>query len=239
MYRNDRPSRGGGVLIAVRESLFSSYIPSPLDLEIVSVKIGPCNDTVICCVYVPPESSLSYVSSVADLSSSFSKCIIVGDFNFPDIDWFALMGTSNSSSCFCNFVFDCNLSQHVSEPTHVKGNLLDLVLTSASVVVKHLTVHPLSVVDFSDHHAISFDFSRTASTVPKCIPGYVFDFCNADYESISSFLLESDFSVLYDCFDIEYIWFYIKSLLCCYTFLGYRSNKDMALSGLILIYVII
>ena len=124
------------------------------------------------------------IDFLSDLSSSFSKCIIVGDFN-----------------------------QHVSEPTHVKGNLLDLVLTSASVVVNHLTVHPLSVVDFSDHRAISFDFCCTASTVPKCIPGYVFDFGNADYESISSFLFESDFSVLYDCFDIEYIWFLIKSLI--------------------------
>ena len=50
----------------------------------------------------------------------------------------------------------------------------------------------------------------------KCISplnGILFDFCNADYESISSFLLESDFSVLYDCFDIEYIWFFIKSLI--------------------------
>ena len=31
LYRKDRPSRGGGVLIAVRESLFSSFIPSPHD----------------------------------------------------------------------------------------------------------------------------------------------------------------------------------------------------------------
>ena len=36
-----------------------------------------------CCIYMPPESSLSYVSSVVyfltELSSSFSKCIFVGD----------------------------------------------------------------------------------------------------------------------------------------------------------------
>ena len=62
--------------------------------------------------------------------SSFSKCITVGDFNFPDIDWSTLMGTSIPSNSFCNFVFDCNLTEHVLEPTHIKG---DLVLTSASV----------------------------------------------------------------------------------------------------------
>ena len=66
---------------------------------------------------------------------------------FSDIDW-----------TVCNFVFDCNLTQHVSDPTHVKGNLLDLVLTSPSISVNHLIVHPLSVVNFSDHHAISLWF---------------------------------------------------------------------------------
>ena len=217
LYRKDRPSRGGGVLIAVRDFLFSSFIPSPPNLEIISIKIGQGYNLVICCIYVPPESSFSYVSSLVhfltDLSSSFSKIIIVGDFNFPDIDWSTLMGTSISSNCFCNFVFDCNLSQHVLEPTHVKGNVLDLVLTSASVVVNHLTVHPLSVASFSDHFVVSFDFLRNIPSSRESKPGYAFDFCKADYESISSFLLDCDFSVIFDSSDIEYIWFTIKSFI--------------------------
>ena len=124
------------------------------------------------------------------------------------------MSTSNASNCFCNFIFDCNLTQHVSEPTHVKGNLLDMVLSSASVVVNRLTVYPLSLVDFSDHHAISFDFCCSVSSLPKCKPGYVYDFCNTDYESISSFLLDSNFSAVFDSSNIEFIWFFIKSLIC-------------------------
>ena len=121
MYRKDRPTRGGGVLVAIKQSLTSSIIPSPSDLKIVSVKIGLGNDFTLCCVYVPPESSLSYVTSLVQFltyfESSFSKCIIVGDFNFPDIDWCTLMGTSIPSNSFCNFVFDCNLTQYVLEPT--------------------------------------------------------------------------------------------------------------------------
>ena len=209
LYRKDRHSRGGGVLIAVKESLFSCIIQSPPDLEIVTVKLGQGNNNVICCVYIPPECSFSYVSHVVqfltDLTSSFCKCVIIGDFNFPDIDWSVLMGTSNSSNCFCNFVFDCNLTQHVSEPTHVKGNLLDLVLSSASVVVNRLTVYPLSLVDLSDHLAITFDFCCSVSSVPKCKPGYVYDFRNTDYESISSCLLDSDFSAVFDSSNIEFI----------------------------------
>ena len=142
LYRKDRPSRGGGVLVATRQSVISSIIPSPSDLEIVSIKIGLHNDLALCCVYVPPESSSSYISLLihflTHLVSSFSKCIILGDFNFPDIVWSTLMGTSNSSNSFCNFVFECDLNQHILEPTHVKGNILDLILTSSNVSVSNL-----------------------------------------------------------------------------------------------------
>ena len=75
IHRKDRPSRGGGVLVA---SLYSSSVCSPSNLEIVSVKMDQSSDHVICCIYVPPDSPLSYVSSLvlclSDLVSSFSKC---------------------------------------------------------------------------------------------------------------------------------------------------------------------
>ena len=215
LYRNDRHSRGGGVLIAVTSYLFTSLIPSPHGLEVICIKLGQGNDIiVICCVYVPPGSPLTYVSSLVHfltkLTSSFTKCIVVGDFNFPDIDWSVLMGTSNPSNCFCNFVFACNLSQHVFEPTHVKGNVLDLVFTSISVVLNDLIVHPLSVFDC---YAVSFDVCCNVSSAAECSPGYVLDFCKADYESICSYLLESDFSIVFDSSNIEFIWFCIKSFI--------------------------
>ena len=88
LYHN-RPTRGGGVLVAVNELLISSLIPSPIDLEVVTVLAGQ-NDSVISCVYVPPDSSFSYIDSLVDffsgLVSSFSKCTFVGGFNFPNID---------------------------------------------------------------------------------------------------------------------------------------------------------
>ena len=205
-------------MIAVKSCLFTSLISSPSDLEVVCIKIDIGSDTlVICCVYVPPDSSLSYVSSLvkflSEITSSFSCCIILGDFNFPDIDWSVLMGTSHQSNCFCNFVFDCNLTQHVPDPTHVKGNLLDLVLTSPSVSINSLTVHPSSVIDFSDHFAVSFSVCCNVSSGALSSPGYVFDFCNADYESITNHLLDSDFSIVFDSSNIEFVWLCIKSLI--------------------------
>ena len=87
--------------------------------------------------------------------SSFPRCIFVGDFNCPDINWTSLTGSSTVSNMFCEFVFDCNLSQHVMVPTHVKGNILDLILTSADVNVEHLTIKSSTFCN-SDHFVISF-----------------------------------------------------------------------------------
>ena len=59
-------------MIAVKSSLFTSLIPSPSDLEVVCIKIRLGSDIlVICCVYVPPDSPLSYVSSLFISSQNF------------------------------------------------------------------------------------------------------------------------------------------------------------------------
>ena len=70
LYRKDRLSRGGGVMIAVKSSLFTSLISSPSDLEVVCIKMDIGSDILlICCVYVPPDSSISYVSSLVNFSN--------------------------------------------------------------------------------------------------------------------------------------------------------------------------
>lgn len=97
-------------MIAVHKSLPSTPIPSPSDLEVVVVKLGLDNDFAICCVYVPPDSLFLYISSLinflTDIVSSFNKCVMVGDFNFRDVDWLSFVGSSSLSNLFCEFIFD-------------------------------------------------------------------------------------------------------------------------------------
>ena len=87
----------------------------------------------LCTVYVPPKSGDSYFNStlsfLSDILCSDSPCIIVGDFNFPNICWSTLTGNSPLSSAFCEFIFGWNLTQHVMYPTHIKGNILDYHVT--------------------------------------------------------------------------------------------------------------
>ena len=57
IYRKDRNSRGGGVMIAVRDKIHSELITTNSDLEILTVKIGIHFPLILRIVYMPPYSS--------------------------------------------------------------------------------------------------------------------------------------------------------------------------------------
>ena len=49
LYHKDRSSRGGGVLIAVSDLISSSLIPSPPDLEVITVNVFCHNGPITFC----------------------------------------------------------------------------------------------------------------------------------------------------------------------------------------------
>ena len=75
VYRKDRSSRGGGVLIAINSLFHSSLIYSPPHLEVISVRLGIKQDIVLCTVYIPPSSNELYfntlINYLSDLVSSY------------------------------------------------------------------------------------------------------------------------------------------------------------------------
>ena len=115
----------------------------------------------MCNCYIPPNSSESYLNSLliyfSDLLFRYDNLIITGDFNFPDINWSLLSAHSSSSNAFCDFIFDNNLTQFVDRPTHSRGNVLDLVLSTDLEIIDNLLM--FQPCDFlrSDHFMISFE----------------------------------------------------------------------------------
>ena len=83
MHRKDRESRGGGVLIAVSNSVASSMLPSPPELEIITVKFRINQvEAVICNCYIPPNTAdtlfvtLLFVTSFASSLISYRTIIV-------------------------------------------------------------------------------------------------------------------------------------------------------------------
>lgn len=67
VYRYDRKKRrGGGVLLAIHTSLPSSLISTPLDLELVCVKLCfPSYSYIVCTAYLPPNAGMEYLSQLS------------------------------------------------------------------------------------------------------------------------------------------------------------------------------
>ena len=96
---------------------------------------------------------------LAHVSSSADSVILVGDFNLPDVCWSSLIGQSPFSNSFCDFVYEHNFSQLVDCPTHVKGNILDLVFTTSESIISDLLVTRPHALISTDHHTVSFNDS--------------------------------------------------------------------------------
>ena len=213
--RKDRCTRGGGVLIALEESIPSSIIPSPSNLEVISVRIELNVPISLCTVYIPPTPSDLYIDSLlsylADFISSSEHVIIVGDFNLPDINWSTLTGTSSLSSSFCDLIFDYNLVQFVDSPTHIKGNILDILLSNTTFI-HNVHVEPSQLIS-SDHFMVLFSIVCDIKPVRRHMVKYIFDFKNVDMEGLLMFLLEYDFDNCYCSNNIEHVWAIIKTAM--------------------------
>ena len=82
IYRKDRDTRGGGVMLAVDRSIPNKIIPSPDDIEVISVHLLMQNPVKICLVYNPPNSERDYqhklISFLCDIIQSSDDVIILG-----------------------------------------------------------------------------------------------------------------------------------------------------------------
>ena len=131
----------------------------------------------------------------------------------PDVCWSSLHGTTSFSRAFCDFVYKHNLTQLVTAPTHIKGTLLDLVLTNADDLIYDLAVHPPHPLIQSDHFFIAFCVRYPTPSVQCNKVQYVLDLTKADYDGLLQFLLDFDFSDCFQSNSVEHVWSYIKDTI--------------------------
>ncbi|KAJ3643677.1 hypothetical protein Zmor_026374 [Zophobas morio] len=97
IYRSDRADqRGGGVAILLKNSCFSNFQISTIDISINSVEIlALCIrlksfNLLQLCIYRPPTTTLdtdnSIIATLSELIPQYSQVIITGDFNLPNLN---------------------------------------------------------------------------------------------------------------------------------------------------------
>ena len=217
IYRQDRGSRGGGVMLAVKDSLPSKLLLSPGNLEIVTVSVNTAHQTVLCFIYLLPNSTQEHTQPIFDYIKGLflitSSIIILGDLNFPDINWETLLGGSQASNNFCDLVFDYNLSQLIEEPTHIGGNILDLIITNSDELVHNVVVNPHNTIIFSDHFIITFHICLSTLPVPPKATYYSYDYSKADFSRMEQYIINSCHLQYFEEADVKSTWNIISSVI--------------------------
>ena len=167
VYRRDRPSRGGGVLIAVKTNLCSEQISSSKDSETIFCKIQlkGKKPLVIGCVYRTPDNNLEQsrkiISEIYSIMNKNKKAVFWfgGDFNLPDIDWktHEIVGhqyLKDINSHFLEMSQDLGLSQIVEFPTR-GTTILDLFFTNNPDFVKTCSL----LAGLGDHDVVQIQTS--------------------------------------------------------------------------------
>lgn len=191
LHRKDRNNvnklRGGGVALYVhndlncvhREEIFESNFPETIWCNINSNG----RNTLIGVCYRAPDSVQINDEALYSLLDRVSKeeVVIIGDLNFPEIDW-GKPESIEDSHPFIECMSNNFLTQLVDEPTRER-NYLDLVLCSDPSLVEDIVVG--EPFETSDHQMITFslvinEFSRTNTK-------HFYNYFKADYDEIRKY----------------------------------------------------
>lgn len=219
IYRRDRhQKRGGGVLLAVKKTISSFVIETESPIEIIWASCMTSTSNILIGVcYRPPDASRSFIDDLHDsINLALKKyqgheVYLLGDFNYPQIDWPLLSSTCSSSTDFLNLTLDFNFSQIIDQPTR-GSNVLDLVLTTAPE-----TIGPLSFLGgFSDHKLIQLTVE-----IPTLETGFsvkqIRDYSRGNYDGMNAELDVFLHEVLLPTFNVRTVesnWLLFKDKLC-------------------------
>ena len=195
VFRKDRDEHGGGVFVAVHNSLIVSNCPEfDVDCELLwcSLQFTNAKPLFIASFYRPPNNRKQDLDQLRQSLSklmtqhrrSHPNIIIGGDFNLPDINWESGTTTNPCTSNhqeLLDLLLENSLSQVIREVTRpASSNILDLLITSNPALVSDVNVLP----GISDHDIISFTFSGNLKFAPK--PSRkIFQFHKANQEGLS------------------------------------------------------
>jgi exonuclease III len=196
IFRNDRESRGGGVLLAIKISSFKSVreIQHGHDLEIAVAEITTTSNAslLICSCYRPPNSDHSWLDKfnnfMGDVCLGHSNIVLAGDFNMPHVSWDSPEKTSGGNeNTFVELLHDHFLEQLNTAPTR-GNNTLDLVLTNIPNKVKICEIlSPTQAELFTDHNIIVFELSMCLNQLPK-IRRTVYNYRQGDFAGLRTSL---------------------------------------------------
>jgi hypothetical protein len=204
---NFPPEKGRGVVMYVKQEL--KAVEVHMDTEFhenvwVSINLADKSRLLLGCIYKSPSSTEEnhrhlnqLLLSVSGMQKTYNQTLIVGDFNFPGIDWTVSRGRESIDSDFIECIRDCYFEQIVDQPTRFRVNqrpsILDLVLVSDSNRVTSVQYDvPLGR---SDHGVLKLYYQcQTRYEVSR---GVKFNYFKGDYAKLCREMTE-DWDIVLD-----------------------------------------
>lgn len=228
VFRKDRPSRGGGVAVLIKNNIQAVSLEDVPDLECLCMKLfcwGHC--FILYAVYRPPNVTQDYLTNLQVHMSNYkkSKILLFGDFNLPGVDWERLQpcsGYKKNVDIVFDIMFTHNLCQVVREPTRefrMSNSVLDLAFVPHVFHDCNVSVAP----GLSDHHLVSvFIPIKPLAKTKTCKAHRIMDFTRADDASVIEHL--ETCIVEFDGTDACALWNQFKKM-CHYCLINFIPVK--------------
>lgn len=225
MHRKDRTDMpGGGLVLYVKDSLQSTEVDSFGDIdfeESVWCRLSTVKDSLLVGLcYRSPSSPTTNDDRLLELleaavnDKKSSMILIMGDFNYRNIDYVSHMvmsGDDSAESRFFNKTNDLFLVQHVTEATRFRqgqrASVLDYIFTNEDNIVDN--IHYQEPLGKSDHCCLSW--AITVCKEESIQATNKLNYWRGDYETIRKRLGEVNWSTdLAACDNVEDKWVYFK-----------------------------
>ena len=213
---------GGGVLIAISSSLqiSSNHIELKCKAEFLAIELimdDGCKVVISTCYRVGTLGAENYHQVTSALGKllrkkKLKKFFLIGDLNLNTISWEANSCTNSTDQLFLDEFVRLGLLQCISSPTHIKGNLLDILLTNSENHVSNINVLSTNVACKSDHFAITFEVKlKLKRKKPWKIN--TFNYKRANWDALNSDLHNINWLSVLDSQEPDIVWQNFKTLL--------------------------
>ena len=160
--RNDTANGiGGGLLVYARNGLAVLPCDENSDFnQYCKFKVTDKSESIyIYLLYRPPNAGQASKDKLCELLSQAEKnSLFIGDFNLPGVDWEAGAGHGVDIK-IVQVVQEHDFTQMVDFPTHIRGGVLDLILTNMPEKVSNIA--EVGRLGKSDHYLIQFDLEMS------------------------------------------------------------------------------
>ena len=203
---------GGGILLGIKHNIdiVSKIIPVKCKAEILSIELTHKNGhkTIISSFYRVGTLGIENHKAVENYITKIRRrrnvksIFIIGDMNLPNVNWNDFVSSNSVEQLFLDTFGNLSFEQLINVPTHIKGNILDYLVTDSPDRIKNLVVHNDKSICSSDHYAIEFNLSLDARR-KKSAKRSLYNFKRANWQALNSDFSKVDWQTLLACDSID------------------------------------